>query len=86
MKNHAKTHELRRSILKSLADNNLNACAVARELHYHHHAIEYHCRGIQRDTGLNPKCFYDMIKLLKMYKIPCEGEGATANEGASTTV
>ncbi len=75
MKNYTKTHELRRRILKSMADNDLNASKVARVLHYHRNTIEFHCAGILEDTGLNPKCFYDMIKLLQMYDIPCKGEG-----------
>jgi sugar diacid utilization regulator len=86
MKNYAKTHELRRRIIKSMADNDLNIAEVARQMHYHRHAIEYHCKCIRRDTGLDPRCLYGLIKLLEVYDIQCEGEGATTNEGASASV
>ena len=54
------------AIIIALAENGLSVSKVARQLHYHRNNIDYHIRRIQEITSLNPKDFYDMIKLLRM--------------------
>lgn len=58
----------RYEFLKELANNNLNVSETARKMHYHRNSIVYHLEKIKEETGLNPVKFYDMIKLLHMFK------------------
>ena len=58
----------RYEFLKELAKNNLNVSETARKMHYHRNSIVYHVEKIKEETGLNPVKFYDMIKLLHMFK------------------
>lgn len=58
----------RYEFLKELANNNLNVSETARKMHYHRNNIVYHVEKIKEETGLNPVKFYDMIKLLHMFK------------------
>jgi sugar diacid utilization regulator len=51
-------------VIVSLANNNLNARAVARSIFVHYQTVYYNVRMIQRNTGLNPLDFYDLCKLL----------------------
>lgn len=51
-------------VIVSLANNNLNARAVARSMFVHYQTVYYNVKMIQRNTGLNPLDFYDLCKLL----------------------
>ena len=55
-------------ILKDLADYDMNVCEVARNCYYHRNTIEYHIAAIRKKTGLSPKKFYDLCKLIKLIK------------------
>lgn len=57
-------HEAR--VIIALANNKLSGRDAARSLNYHHNTIYYHCCKIRKATGLNPRDFYDMQKLLPM--------------------
>lgn len=58
--------ELQKEIVLKLCDCNMKITAVAREMHYYHESIRQHVRKIKEKTGLDPRCFYDLIKLRKM--------------------
>ena len=58
--------EQKKQILRSYAENSMNVQAVARELHYHPHTIDYHMAHIRKLTGLNPVNFYDLARLLEI--------------------
>lgn len=51
-------------VIIALAQNKLSSRDAARSLNYHHNTIYYHCCKIRKATGLDPKDFYDMQKLL----------------------
>ena len=53
-------------IIRSLAKNGLNRSSASRELHYANQTVAYHVDRIKEVTGMDPRDFYDMIKLLKM--------------------
>ncbi len=67
-----------REIILALADNGLNASAVARKMQYHRNSIEYHLRSIQDITGLDPRNFHDFLRLYEM-------AGGMANERSNNT-
>lgn len=53
-------------VIKSLAKNNLNQSATARDLYYGTSTVGYIIGRIKAKTKLNPLNFYDMVKLLEM--------------------
>lgn len=52
------------NVIIALANNKLSSRSAARSLNYHHNTIYYHCCKIRKATGLDPRDFYDMQKLL----------------------
>lgn len=60
--------EKQKAIIQSLAKNDMNVLAVAKELHYHRNTIAYHIERIREQCGLNPLCFYDLVKLIEISK------------------
>lgn len=55
---------LHAEILVCLAENGLNMNAVGRVLFLHRNTIHYHVQQIYKQTGLDPRDYYDMGKLL----------------------
>lgn len=64
----AALNDRRREIVLALAEHDLNALAVARAMYFSHNAVRYHCEQIHKKTGLNPRRFYDLVKLVEMVK------------------
>lgn len=58
--------ELQIEIIKAHAKNGMNVSRTARYLRYHRNSIMYHFERIEDATGLNPRNFYDLVKLLRM--------------------
>ena len=56
--------EVQEAILKSYARNDMSVNATAIELHYNRGNVKYHLTKIKKDTGLDPRKFYDLCKLL----------------------
>ena len=61
-------------IILTLARNNINVAATAREMFMHYNNIHYHIRMIRRNTGLNPQNFDDLNELVRKAKAVLEGE------------
>lgn len=59
---------LDKEIIKALADNDMSVLAVSKGLFMHYSTINYHLAKIHRETGLNPRKFYDLLALLDMIK------------------
>ena len=53
-------------IIKKMAENNLNMLATAKSVFMSIGGIESRLKIIKRITGLNPKNFYDLVKLLEV--------------------
>lgn len=56
------------NIIRALAEFNMSTGKVADNLFYHRNTVVYHIERIKVQTGLNPKKFYDLCKLLEMIK------------------
>ena len=56
---------LDREIIKGLADNDMSIMAVAKGLFMHRNTVLYHIDKVQRETGLDPRNFYDLAELLE---------------------
>lgn len=55
-----------KKLLKTYAENNMNVRETGNAVYLHYNSICYRFRLIQRETGLNPRNFYDLEKLLAM--------------------
>lgn len=55
-------------ILLTLAACNLNVSEVANRLYMHRNTVTYHTEKVKRLTGLDPRDFYDLHKLLTRMK------------------
>lgn len=55
-----------KKLLKAYAAHNMNVRETGGAVYLHYNSIRYRFRLIQRETGLNPRNFYDLEKLLAM--------------------
>lgn len=53
-------------IIEAMCDNDLNLSKVARALFQHRNTIVYHLDKIKKNTGLDPRKFYELVKLKEM--------------------
>jgi sugar diacid utilization regulator len=58
--------ETQARIILTLAANNINVSATAKATYYGRSTLEFHLHQIRERTGLNPKNFYDLQKLVHM--------------------
>lgn len=61
-------------IVAAMADCNLRPSEVARREYMHRNTVLYHLDKVKRETGLDGRCFYDLIELLKIAKEEQENE------------
>lgn len=62
-------------VILALVDSNMNTSRAARRMYVHRNTVDYHIVKIRNETGLNPKEFRDLAKLLTMIE-----EGSTEND------
>ena len=60
--------ELETEVIRLMAECDLKMSWVARRMKYARSTVFYHVEEITRNTGLDPRKFYDMVKLLEMVK------------------
>lgn len=51
-------------LLQIVAENDLNITAAAEAAFLHRNTVVYHLKSIENKTGLNPRNFFDLAKLL----------------------
>lgn len=56
------------AIIRSMANNRMMISRVSKELYTHRNTVTYRLEHIKSRTGLDPKDFYDLVKLLKRYR------------------
>lgn len=61
-------------ITLALAESQMNVSEVAQKLYMHRNTIVYHIDKIWKVTGLNPRNFYDLLKLTCMARRMLGGE------------
>lgn len=66
MKNN-KLRDYEIELIIEYANCSMNGSEVARNLYMSRTSIDYRLYAIYNKTGLNPKNFYDLSKLLKLY-------------------
>ena len=55
-----------RALLLAFARNNMNLAYTGKEVYLNYNSVRYRLEKIHRETGLNPRNFYDLQKLLNM--------------------
>lgn len=66
--------EKEKEILLALAEHNMNRSEAAMSLYMARNSFYYHFNNIHKKTGLDPRNFYDLAKLLGMAKVTHCGE------------
>ena len=64
--NTARLTETQARIVLALADNEMRVYTAAIAAHYSRTNVDYHLRQIRKLTGLNPKNFYDLYRLVQI--------------------
>lgn len=55
-------------VVIALAENDMVVSRTANALHYRYNSVQYHIKTITEKTGLNPLCFFDLVRLYAMAK------------------
>lgn len=55
-----------RECLELYAKSNMNANEAARRNFMHRNTVEYHLEQVKKKTGLNPRDFFDLAKLMEV--------------------
>lgn len=58
--------DIDRDIIRGLADNNLNVTHTAKAIYMSRRNLFRRIERIEKQTGLNPRKFWDLIELMKM--------------------
>ena len=53
-------------IVIAMANHNMNVTDVSRAIFAHRNTVLYHLDKVKRQTGLDPRRFYDLVELVKM--------------------
>lgn len=53
-------------IIKNMCEYDMNIAFVSRAMFMHWGSIAYHLDKIKRNTGLDPRVFYDLVELMDM--------------------
>ena len=61
--------ETYRDICRALADNDMNATKAAKALYIGKRTMWTYIDKIKKQTGLNPRKFWDLVELLKMCEV-----------------
>lgn len=57
-----------KEIVLAYAENNMNRSETARQFYMSYSGLLFRLERIQRITGLDPRKFYDLVKLVEMCK------------------
>lgn len=66
--------EKEKEILLALAEHDMNRSEAAMAIYMARNSFYYHFDNIRKKTGLDPRNFYDLAKLLGMVKVTRRSE------------
>lgn len=55
-----------RKLIATFAECDMRVSNTARVMHVSSNTVDYQLNKITQETKLNPKCFYDLVKLVDM--------------------
>ncbi len=65
-KNKKELNDVEKKILVQYADYDMVGTATAKALYISRSTLEHYFESIFNKTDLNPRCFHDLVKLLRM--------------------
>lgn len=65
--------EFERRIIIAFADNDMRIAQVSRMFHYNDATITYHFERVHKRTGLNPRKFHDLVRLIQYIRAADSG-------------
>lgn len=57
-----------RETILAFAECDMSILKTSKKTNYHWNTIMYHLEKTRKKTGLNPRRFYDLVKLVEMVK------------------
>ena len=61
-----KLDQQQQNTLLALAESDMNVTAVAKKMYLNRNTVVYRLDRIKAKTGLDPRRFYDLVKLLEL--------------------
>lgn len=55
---------IRQKVIQVYAEESMNANKAAEKLYMHRNTVAYHLDMVKKETGLDPRNFYDLVELL----------------------
>lgn len=55
-----------KEIVLTFADSDMKLYTAANRMHYNRNTVKYHMGKIKQETGLEPRRFWDLVKLVQM--------------------
>ena len=62
-------NDIDKKAILAYAASNMNATDAANKLYVHRNTLIYRLNRLKQKTGLDPQCFYDLIKLVKLVEM-----------------
>ncbi len=59
-------NDYQRDVIIAFAENDMITEKTAKVMVYSRNTVDYHLKNIKKKTGLNPMCFFDLIRLYAM--------------------
>ena len=56
-------------VIRTMAECNMNFTEAGKKLYMHRTTVVEHANKIKKATGKDPKCFYDLMELLRMVQV-----------------
>ena len=63
-----KIKDIDRKIILTFAECDMNTLAASEKLFLHRNTVEYHFEKVKRLTGIDPKTFYGLVRLVDMFQ------------------
>lgn len=60
--------DIEKEIILAYAECDMNTVRTGRKIYLHWNSIEWRLKRIHQKTGLDPKRFYDLVKLVEIAK------------------
>ena len=65
--------ERQKTTISAIAACDMNISKTAEILYYNRNTVVYHCDNILKKTGLDPRKFYDLVKLMEIVRDESDG-------------
>ena len=64
--------DTQKEIVLAMAEYDMIVSRVARAVHFHRNNVDYQIKRIKELYGLDARCFYDLVELVRMAERPAQ--------------